>query len=124
MKLPEEINKLPLFDEIQAATSEETKMFMQRSLAIANQIACLLEEKSMRQKDLADLLGKKEAEISRWLSGFHNFTIKSIVKIEQALETQIIYTRAEFLIPEPPDKMNKRTQAPLKKQRVGQDQLV
>lgn len=96
MKRPEEIDTLPLFDDILAGTSDESNMFVQRSLAIANQIAQLLDKKGMKQKDLADLLGKKEAEVSRWLSGFHNFTIKSIVKIEKALDTQIVYTPAEF----------------------------
>lgn len=96
MKRPEEIDTLPLFDDILAGTSDESSMFVQRSLAIANQIAQLLDKKGLKQKDLADLLGKKEAEVSRWLSGFHNFTIKSIVKIEKALDTQIVYTPAEL----------------------------
>lgn len=100
MKKPEEINTLPLFDDILAETSDESKLFVQRSLAIANQISQLLDERGMKQKDLADLLGKKEAEVSRWLSGFHNFTIKSIVKIEKALGTQIVYTPAEFETPD------------------------
>jgi transcriptional regulator with XRE-family HTH domain len=96
MKRPEEIDTLPLFDDILVETSDEAKLFVQRSLAIANQIAQLLEKKGMKQKDLADLLGKKEAEVSRWLSGFHNYTIKSIAKIEKVLETQIVYTPAEL----------------------------
>lgn len=100
MKKTEEINTLPLFDDILAETSDESKLFVQRSLAIANQISQLLDERGMKQKDLADLLGKKEAEVSRWLSGFHNFTIKSIVKIEKALGTQIVYTPAEFETPD------------------------
>src|SRR5690606_14789910 len=32
---------------------------------------------------------------SRWLTGFHNFTVKSIAKIEAALGEQIIYTAQE-----------------------------
>ncbi len=34
------------------------------------------------QRDLANAMGKTEAEISKWLCGFHNFTIKTISKIE------------------------------------------
>lgn len=57
---------------------------------IANQILKILSEKQLLQKDFALLLGKSEAEISRWLSGSHNFTIKTISKIELALQESII----------------------------------
>ncbi len=43
----------------------------------------------MTQKDLANLLGKKESEISRWMTGTHNFTLRSIAKIEKALNVSI-----------------------------------
>ncbi|SEL91744.1 helix-turn-helix domain-containing protein [Parapedobacter koreensis] len=96
MKRPEVINDLPLFDEILNSTSQESKLYVTRSLAIANQIIMILEKKGMKQKDLALLLGKKEAEVSRWLAGFHNFTIKSIAKIESALGEQLIFTESEI----------------------------
>lgn len=43
----------------------------------------------MTQKDLANLLGKKESEISKWMTGTHNFTLRSIAKIEKALNVSI-----------------------------------
>ena len=42
------------------------------------------------QKDLALQLGKKEAEISKWMRGTHNFTIDTLVSIEQALDAPIL----------------------------------
>jgi transcriptional regulator with XRE-family HTH domain len=44
----------------------------------------------MKQKDLALLLGKKEAEISKWMRGTHNFTIDTLVSIEKALRAPIM----------------------------------
>ena len=41
-------------------------------------------------KDLAEKLGKTEAEISKWLSGTHNFTLRSLAKIEIVLNETII----------------------------------
>ena len=35
-------------------------------------------------------LGKKEAEISKWMRGTHNFTIDTLVSIEQALDAPIL----------------------------------
>lgn len=95
MKTPQVIDELNLFDEILDTTSNESKLFVSRSLAIANQIVSILDNKNLKQKDLAGMLGKKEAEISKWLTGFHNFTVKSIAKIETALGEQIIYTAKE-----------------------------
>ena len=57
---------------------------------MANYIECLLSDKGLKQKDLADKMGKSEAEISKWLSGSHNFTLRSIAKIETVLDVKII----------------------------------
>lgn len=60
------------------------------SFQIVDRIHEILTEKGMKQKDLALLLGKKEAEISKWMRGTHNFTIDTIVSIEKALEAPIL----------------------------------
>ena len=41
-------------------------------------------------KDLAEALGKNEAEISRWMRGTHNFTIRTLAKISNVLGTPIV----------------------------------
>jgi transcriptional regulator with XRE-family HTH domain len=66
------------------------------SMDIASRIEILLKDKNLNQKKLADLLGKKESEISKLLSGSHNFTIKTIAKLEEALNTQLLYTVYDF----------------------------
>lgn len=81
-----------LFDKILNETPKEEQVFVSKSLDVSTQILHVLEEKGMLQKDLAMKLGKTEAEISKWLSGFHNFTLKTISKIEVELEKEIITT--------------------------------
>jgi transcriptional regulator with XRE-family HTH domain len=44
----------------------------------------------MEQKDLARLLGKNESEISKWITGTHNFTLKTISKNEAVLDESIL----------------------------------
>ena len=44
----------------------------------------------MEQKDLAKALGKNESEISKWLSGSHNFTLKTIARIEDVLGDKLL----------------------------------
>lgn len=55
------------------------------SFLIVNRIHGILTAKGYKQKDLADKLGKKEPEISKWMRGTHNFTIETLSSIEAAL---------------------------------------
>ena len=50
----------------------------------------ILAQRNLRQKDLAIMLGKSEAEISKWMRGTHNFTIDTVVAIEEALQAPIL----------------------------------
>jgi len=56
----------------------EIKLLVSKSLATAKQINKILTEQGKTQRDLADLLGKKESEISKWLQGTDYFTYKTI----------------------------------------------
>ena len=46
----------------------------------------------MSQRDLAQRLGKSEAEVSRMLSGLHNLTLKTLTRLEVALGEDIFTT--------------------------------
>jgi len=73
-------------------SSAETKRYVSHNVDIAEQIHAILEKLGWSQKDLAIKLNKSNAEISKWLSGQHNLTVKSIAKIEEALGEEIITT--------------------------------
>lgn len=79
-----------LFDAILQETPAEVAQFGDKSMDIAHQIAAILKAKGWSQKKLADALGKKESEISKWLTGTHNFTLRSIAKMEAILKEDII----------------------------------
>ena len=79
-----------IMDEIRSTISPEMKMQMELSVAIANHIYDILEERGMSQKDFACLMGKSENEVSRWLSGTHNLTMATLCKIGAALGQPII----------------------------------
>lgn len=72
----------------------EVSRYVELSDDVARHIESALQARSMTQKELAKRLGKKESEISKWLTGRHNFTIKSIAKIETALECDLVFTRS------------------------------
>ncbi|MFC3199592.1 helix-turn-helix domain-containing protein [Parapedobacter deserti] len=67
---------------------------VKRNLAVANRIADILAQKNMKPADLAKKLGKQRSEISKWLSGTHSFSTKTITYIECALGEDIIFVEA------------------------------
>ncbi|MEQ9403201.1 MAG: helix-turn-helix transcriptional regulator [Cyclobacteriaceae bacterium] len=81
-----------IFKNILDSLSRDVKRYVELSDEIAEHIYSILEERGMSQKDLATELGKKESEISKWLSGSHNFTLKSIAKLETVLECDLLFT--------------------------------
>ncbi len=60
------------------------------SFRIVDRIHSVLEQRGLRQKDLASMLDKKESEISKWMRGTHNFTIETISQIEKVLGEPIL----------------------------------
>ena len=76
----QEIEKIPI----------ELKLELDLSFAIADKIDVILKKKGMTQKEFAKKMGKTEAEVSRWLSGTHNFTIGTIAKICAVLGETIL----------------------------------
>lgn len=70
-------------------TSEETQLYIRKMADITVRIHQLLEKKNISQKDLAGHLKKQPSEICKWLSGEHNFTIKSLIKLEAELGADI-----------------------------------
>lgn len=78
------------FEEIRKSTPKEIDLYLTRSFDIVDRIYEILQLKKLDQKDLALLLGKTESEISKWMSGTHNFTLKTLAKIEEVLGAPII----------------------------------
>lgn len=73
-----------------AAISPEIISEVQLSADIIARIDFLLKQKGMTQKDLARKMGRSEAVISRWTSGFPNLTLKSIAEISTALGEPLV----------------------------------
>ena len=83
-------NKQEWFKEKMGAISPEIVSEVQLSADIIARIDAILKEKKMTQRDLARKLGRSEAVVSRWTTGFPNLTLKSIAEISTALGTPLI----------------------------------
>ena len=75
--------------------SPEIAKLVEKNLAIADKIQELLKDRGLKPADLARMLDKKPSEISKWLTGTHTFTTKTITKIETVLGEDIIHIEAQ-----------------------------
>lgn len=74
-----------------SSTPDETKRFVKKYGDIVVRVHQILKERNLSQKDLAEMMNKTPSEISKWLSGDHNFTLRSLTKLEAELGVDIIY---------------------------------
>lgn len=75
-----------IFNEIPSEKREESRL----SFAISNRLDFLMKEKGLNKKQFADAIGKRPNEITRWLSGEHNFTIATIAMLSTFFGKPII----------------------------------
>ena len=78
-------------DWLEKNSSPEIDKLVEMNLAIANKIHEMLIERGLKPADLARMLEKKPSEISKWLTGTHTFTTKTIAKIGTVLGDDIIH---------------------------------
>lgn len=69
----------------------EVDKFIEKNLAITEKVRLALEVKGWNKGDLAKAMDKNPSEVTKWLSGMHNLTLKSIIKMEQALGIDLIH---------------------------------
>lgn len=88
-------NKTAVLERMRQKISPEQREFVKMNLSIARQIGYLLKKQGLTQKEFAEKLEKNESEVSRYLSGLHNVSLKTLAKIKVALGEDIITTPIE-----------------------------
>lgn len=80
-----------LFRQMVDETPEDLKTQLRFSDSIAEKLFGMLKTKGLSQRDLARITGKTEAEVSRWLGGTHNFTLRTLAKISNVMGEDLIH---------------------------------
>lgn len=83
----------PLFQEMLKSVPADISRKVDLSFEISNRISEILQRKGWSQADFAKAAGKNEAEISKWMSGQHNFTIRTIAFIETVVSEDILQVK-------------------------------
>ena len=74
-----------VFQRILDNTPKEVDIFVDWYADLVIRINQLLREKNITKKELAEKLDKNPSEITKWLSGEHNFTLRSLAKLSAEL---------------------------------------
>lgn len=85
-----ETYKSPFIDALLKDISSEESEKIEKRMLLAASIDEAMKAKGWKQKVLAKSLKKSPSEISKWLSGTHNFTSDSLFDLERVLEVSII----------------------------------
>lgn len=65
-------------DEMLGFIPDSLEKETELSFQISDRIYELMQERGLSKKQFADAIGKRPCEITKWLSGQHNFTIATI----------------------------------------------
>lgn len=85
----------PLIDQIYNGIPQTNFDFVANRMFLAARINDAIKSKNWTQKQFAEAMGKKPSEISRWLSGTHNFTTDTLWHIEQVLNIRLLTQPSE-----------------------------
>ena len=86
---------MSLINELLAETSPRERQRVHDRMMLAVRIADTLVEKGWTQKQLANAMGKRPSEISKWLSGTHNFTMDTLSDLSVVLGTKFLCVKEE-----------------------------
>lgn len=76
--------------ELLSAITPEERAEARLSFQISNRLDFLMKEKGLSKKQFANAIGKRPSEITRWLSGEHNFTISTLSMLSSFFGQPII----------------------------------
>ena len=79
-----------LIKELKAQITPEISEQNDRRMGLAVKINESLRSRGLTNQEFAFMIGKKPSEITRWLSGTHNFTTETLWEIERVLKIQLL----------------------------------
>ncbi len=77
-------------EEMLGPIPESLQKETELSFQISDRIYSLMQERGLSKKQFADALGKRPCEVTKWLSGQHNFTIATLSMLSTFFGKSII----------------------------------
>lgn len=77
-------------EEMLGPIPQEIAAEVDLSFKISDRIDLLMRERGLTKKQFADALGRRPSEITKWLSGQHNFTIATLAMLSSFFGQPIV----------------------------------
>lgn len=78
------------FNKMVADVPSDIKAEINLSFEISDKIYTLMRDRGLSKKQFADSLGRRPSEVTKWLSGQHNFTIATLTMLSAFFGQPII----------------------------------
>jgi ribosome-binding protein aMBF1 (putative translation factor) len=85
-----DIYKSALLDEFIALENPELTAAVEKKMLLAVKIYEALQEQKIGNRAFAERLNISPSLVTKWLSGRHNFTVDTLVKIERVLGIELL----------------------------------
>lgn len=82
--------KSPILKELIENISEEELEKTESKMRLAVKIADAIKEKGYSKTEFAKKINKNNSEISKWLSGTHNFTHDTLILLQNELDIKLV----------------------------------
>lgn len=80
-------------EEMLGPIPESLQKETELSFQISDRIYELMQQRGLSKKQFADALGKRPCEVTKWLSGQHNFTISTLSMLSMFFGQPVIAVR-------------------------------
>ena len=78
------------FKQMLAAVPDDIQQEVDLEFAISNRINELMVQRGLTKLEFAQALGKRPSEVTKWLSGQHNFTIRTLSLLSSFFRESLI----------------------------------
>lgn len=80
------------YNRIVASIPPEIHKEVEMQMAVSNRIYDLMTKRGLSKVEFAKAIGKRPCEVTKWLSGQHNFTLKTLVLLSSFFGVSFIET--------------------------------
>ena len=78
------------YNQIVASIPPEVDRDVEMQMAVSNRIYDLMTARGLSKAEFARAIGKRPCEITKWLSGQHNFTLKTLALLSSFFGVRFI----------------------------------
>jgi DNA-binding transcriptional regulator YiaG len=93
MKRTARIYESTVLDEFVALEDTELTASLEKKMLLAAKIHEALQAQKIGNRAFAERLNVSPSLVTKWLSGQHNFTVDTLVKIERVLAIELLTTQ-------------------------------